>query len=243
MVHLTPPSIEEGKDTNHKKGLNGVDENMASRLAALTKALKDKIPHKNGVIGVPVKAREMKTEAKPTCHNGPTLPIGTTSGTHSSSSGKDSSSDYITKHCTGLLKKTASRLSTSQSEIEQRVTNAFHTLRQQQLCLSHSHTTNQLEHRHLSTSDILMHRVDSLSSEVTPFESPLSSQSFTDVSSVSMHLPSSSSNENASLPSFALQKHLQGLGSFVDDEATCSSSDEEEDDTLLKRKRQHKQSK
>ena len=216
MVHLTLPSTEEGK-SNHKTEFNGVDETMASRLAALTKVLKERIPHKNGVIGTPMKPRETKTEAKPTSVNGLTL----SNGVHT----KESSTDFIAKHCKGMLKKTTSRLSVSQCSIERRVTESLHTLRCQQLAMSHTHSMNQLDPQHppLQSESLTpeSHRVQDSSSDNTP--------------------PSCSTTDTSA--SFSMQKHLQSLGSFVDDEATCSSSDEEEDELLLHRKQRFKQSK
>ena len=245
MVHLTLPSTEEEKN-NHKSktGLNGVDEDMASRLAALAKAIKERIPHKNGVIGgTSMKARKMKTEAKPTCVNGLTLPNG--SGHH-----KESSSEYITKHCKGLLKKTTSHLATSQSVIETRVANSLQALRHRQLTISHEHAAHQLECQQHSIPDSLskLYQVQDQSNEATPPSgSPNTSlgstHSSADVCLTSPCIPDSSSHESMGLSTFGIQKHLQGLGSFVDDEATCSSSDEEEDDLSLQRKHRFKQSK
>lgn len=216
MVHLTLSSTEEGKN-DHKTELNRVDETMASRLAALTKVLKERIPHKNGVIGTPMKPRETKTEAKPTCVNGMTL----SNGTHT----KESPTDFIAKHCKGMFKKTTSRLTASQNSIEKRVTESLHTLRCQQLAMSHTHSMDQLDTQHPPPQSESLtpesHRVQDLSHDCTP--------------------PSCNTTDMSA--SFSIQKHLQSLSSFVDDEATCSSSDEEEDELLLHRKQRFKQSK
>ena len=242
MVHVSLPSTEEGKNNHHKKELNSLNENMASRLAALTKALKDKIPHKNGVINTQIKPREMKTEAKPTCINGVSL-------TNSISS--DSSPDYIAKHCAGLVKQTILKLSSSQSEIEHRVTKSLFTLRHRQLAMSHSHSVCQIESQEPTTSDNftgLCRNDSSFSNEATPpsgspSTSIHSNHSSIDRSFTSLCVPDSSSHENTSIASFTIQKHLQGLGSFVDDEATCSSSDEEEDSVLVNKRLQLKRPK
>lgn len=228
MVQLTLPH-SEGKDS----------ETMASRLAALTKALKDKIPLKNGTIHKSREIREMKTEAKPSSNNGATA---------NGFENKETSSVYITQHCSDLLKKTTSRLSTSQTIIEDRVSKSLHALRYHQLSTSHSHSSRQITSQYSTPSLNIATGSENLSSEATPPSgspnvSTVSNRSSMDSDSMSPCLPDSSSHESLSLSSYSIQKHVQGLRSFVDEDMTCSSSDEEEDNHVLRNKRYLRRSK
>lgn len=221
----------------HEAGKNGVNESMASRLAALSKALKDKMPKNGTLTTLPVKSREMKTEAKPSYINGAT--VGSSNGLNT----KDTSSVYVTRHCSDLLKKTTSHLSVSQAVIEDRVSKSLHALRHHQLALSHSHSSRQIgcQHSTPSLDTTRSHELENLSSEATPptgSPSGVSNCSSMDSGSVSPSCrPDSSSHESLGVSSYSIQKHVQALRSFLDDDMTCSSSDEEEDDNVLKSKR------
>ncbi len=230
MVHVSLPLTQEDKSNRHKKELNVVNENMASRLAAITKALKN---HTNGVI---TKTREIKASSV----NGVSLPTGPSI----------SSPDYIAKHCTGLVKQTVTKLSSSQSEIEHRVSKSLLALRHRQLTLSNLHSICQIESQ-VTTTDNFIRKCQeddsTFSNEATPPSGSPNTSIHSNHSSINGSftscMPDSSSHENMGVASFTIEKHLQGLGSFVDDEATCSSSDEEEDDILMKKKQPLKQPK
>ena len=160
--------------------------------------------------------------------------------------------EYIARHCTMFQNKTTSRLVSSQTEIEKRVTKSLQTLRHRQLTLSHGHCKRQIRSHGTTTSNTgncvsRMQGIENRCNEATPpLGSPETSvdsiNSSFDLSLPSPCAPDSSSQEATAETSYTLQKHLQCLENFVDDEATCSSSDEEDDvaGILTKKKQDQK---
>ena len=227
MVHTPLPSTKNDKHpADTKKDLNGGYE-MALRLAALTKTLKNKVPHKNGIV---------KTEATPTKHHSCMLKPGTTSSRLLS--------DIITQHNTSLMKNTSTHLSNTQMKIEQDITKSLLNLRQRQLNLSHTHCLEQVKSSKAMSTIPGIERLDDRSNEATPpLTSPEisidSSNSSVDSLLTGPCTPDSASHSTLTESTYTLQKHLQCLEKFVDDDATCSSSDEEEE-PVIKEKRDYR---
>ena len=167
--------------------------------------------------------KSMKTEATPsnTTNNG--LDNNQTSSSSITRDGQVQ--NFIKRHCYSLIDTRSSRLSSSQSGLENRVRSSLKTLRSSQLRISHTHTLNELS-SHKKGSEVeeddtpLMLTVDGSSN--TSFNSSIDSSSN---GSLLAPLLLSSGNK----VSCALQQHLHCLESFIDEEATDTSSDEEEE--------------
>lgn len=219
---------------NHKqvkesdlKELNGVVvPEMAVRLASLTKTLaqstlKGKLHRKNGTIHSHTEPKETRTEATPSNQQTSTahpLPL-------------TSAQVFINRHCSSIIQTNSTRLSSTQTLLEQRLRNSLQNLRRQQLDLSRAHSTAQIK---CYKNGQCVTNTGTIEEKVTPSvdsnNTSLDSCSSSTLSSTNMTAgPSSPQLPSPAEISTSLQQHLQCLESFVDEDLTCSSSDEEEE--------------
>ena len=231
MVHtLSPASLPAGAITRRTKELNGVDTDMAIRIAAFTKvAFKGKLPpqqpqqqpyRKNGLtnshpptVHTTVESRVQKTQASPT----PGIaPLTLHSTPHS----------LISRHCSTLVHSRNTSAEATHTTIDHRLSASLNRLRQKQLVLAHTHARRQIATHEQTLSEE--------TTDETKLDSSNSS-SLNDTEGSSIELPFFPSESKVLTKSVSdsvrsLQHHLECLESFVDDEMTCSSSDDEEEE-------------
>lgn len=227
MVHTLPAAPTAiGR---HNKELNGVDTDMALRLAALTKAaLKGKLPHKpvyhkNGLTSAlpsphtAVETRTPKTEATPTPGQAP-LTI------------QPTPQSLISRHCSTLVHSRSTKALSNHSKMEHKLSSSLRKLRRRQLMVTHAHTSRQLEAYNSLDQAATVGTAQSGASE-SPSTHDESGGSSLDV----LHSPTDSQKSVAVGPGAgeaarSLQQQLECLESFVDEDLTCSSSDDEDEE-------------
>ena len=211
MVHtLSPASLPAGAITRRTQELNGVDADMAIRIAALTKvAFKGKLPpqpppqqpyRKNGLthshpptVHTTVESRVQKTQASPT-----PAPLTILSTPHS----------LISRHCSTLVHSRNSSAEATHTTIDHKLSSSLNRLRQKQLVLTQAHARRQIE---ASTHEQTL----SEAADETKLDSSHSS-SLTDTEGSSIELPFSPSESKVVSKTVcdtvrSLQHHLECL--------------------------------
>ena len=235
MVHTLPPAaLPAAPIARHSKEINGVNTDMALRLAAFTKAaLKSKLPSqqpcvKNGLTNTqpptraPVESRQQKTEASPT----PGLASLHTTTPHS----------LISRHCSTVVHSRNTNALVTHTAIDCKLSTLLTKVHRKQLVIAQAHAQRQLD-------SYTRNQPLARPAEEANLDASLPAQTDTPSSSLESSFSPSVADLAAAAESpdvcdavHSLQQHLQCLGSSVDDELTCSSSDDD-DEELEERRR------
>lgn len=237
MVHTLPAAA--AAIGRQEKELNGVDQDMALRLAAFTKAaLKGKLNHhhRNGVTTVlplnrlPMELRGPKTEATPTPGQG-------------SLSCQPNPQSLISRHCSTLVRSRGSKAASTHTEIDKKLSCLLGKLHRRQLALAHTHTNRQLEaySSPQTTAPCPVPGGTPASGDENPLgtldHSTSGGSSFNLIQSPADSQSSSNAGMDFGEAARNLQQQLECLEHFVDEDLTCSSSDDEDEEEAAEKGR------